>query len=119
MSIDLLGYAASALVVLTFYMKDMIPLRVAALCSNVCFLAYGGSLHLGPVIVLHVMLIPINVWRLIQAVQRKSASPPRSAEPLRTRAQHAAEYAASSTPSGPAAAVARPASLVSAPPAAS
>lgn len=75
MSIDLLGYAASALVVLTFYMKEMIPLRVAALCSNVCFLAYGSSLHLGPVIVLHTMLIPINVWRLIQAVPKRSEHP--------------------------------------------
>jgi hypothetical protein len=75
MLIDLLGYTASALVVLTFYMKEMIPLRMVALCSNVCFLAYGGSLHLGPVIVLHTMLIPINVWRLIQAVQNGQEFP--------------------------------------------
>jgi hypothetical protein len=67
-AIDVLGYAASALVVLTFYMKEMVPLRAAALCSNVCFLAYGVSLKLGPVVALHAALIPINLWRLSQAL---------------------------------------------------
>ena len=39
--IDVLGYSASAFVILTFYMKEMVPLRAIAICSNVCFLAYG------------------------------------------------------------------------------
>jgi hypothetical protein len=64
---DLLGYIASALVVLTFYMKEMAPLRAAALCSNVCFLGYGLCLHLGPVVLLHTALIPINLVRLVQS----------------------------------------------------
>jgi CRP/FNR family transcriptional regulator, cyclic AMP receptor protein len=67
-AIDVLGYAASAFVVLTFYMKEMVALRTAALCSNVCFLAYGLSLKLGPVVVLHAALIPINLWRLWQVL---------------------------------------------------
>jgi hypothetical protein len=67
-AVDVMGYAASALVFLTFYMKDMIPLRAAALCSNVCFLAYGLSLKLGPVVALHAALIPINLWRLSEAL---------------------------------------------------
>lgn len=67
-SIDVLGYAASVLVFLTFYMKDMLSLRAAALCSNACFLAYGLSMKLGPVIALHAALIPINIWRLAQAL---------------------------------------------------
>jgi CRP/FNR family cyclic AMP-dependent transcriptional regulator len=66
--IDILGYAASCLVVVTFYMKDIVPLRAAALCSNVLFLSYGISLNLGPVALLHATLIPINVWRLSQAL---------------------------------------------------
>jgi hypothetical protein len=67
-AIDVLGYAASALVFLTFYMKEMIPLRAAALCSNLCFLAYGISLKLGPVVALHAALIPINLLRLSQSL---------------------------------------------------
>lgn len=61
---ELVGYVASALVVLTFYMKDMTSLRVVAIFSNVAFLAYGMSLGLGPVIFLHAILLPLNLWRL-------------------------------------------------------
>jgi hypothetical protein len=62
---DVVGYIACALVLLTFYMKDMVSLRVAALCSNIAFLTYGISLGLMPVIVLHAILIPMNAWRLL------------------------------------------------------
>lgn len=61
---EYVGYIASALVVLTFYMNDMTSLRVAAIFSNVAFLAYGLSLGLGPVISLHGILLPLNLWRL-------------------------------------------------------
>jgi len=64
-SVDVAGYIASALVFAAFYMKDMVPLRVAAICSNVAFLVYGGVMHLAPVIALHALLLPLNVWRLI------------------------------------------------------
>jgi hypothetical protein len=66
--LNVVGYVASALVVLTFYMREMVPLRVAALCSNVAFLIYGIGLGLGPVVVLHGMLIPLNAWRLLHAL---------------------------------------------------
>jgi CRP/FNR family transcriptional regulator, cyclic AMP receptor protein len=44
----------------------MIPLRAIALASNVAFLAYGGLLHLYPVLLLHAVLMPVNVWRLAE-----------------------------------------------------
>jgi hypothetical protein len=65
--VDLPGYSASILVFMTFYMKDMIKLRLLALCSNVAFLIYACPLHLFPILVLHGALIPINVCRLIAA----------------------------------------------------
>jgi len=71
---DLVGYLASGLVVLTFYMDNMISLRVAAVFSNIAFLAYGISLELGPVILLHGILLPLNVWRL-RLVRRSCAAP--------------------------------------------
>ena len=71
-AVDCVGYIASFLVLLTFYMKEMVPLRAAALCSNVAFLVYGGSLHLTPIILLHGALIPINVCRLVSALRANS-----------------------------------------------
>ena len=76
--VDCAGYIASSLVFLTFYMKRMVPLRVVALCSNIAFLIYGGTLHLVPIFILHSALIPINVRRLICAWRERQAYRQRS-----------------------------------------
>jgi len=64
--IDILGYAASAAVLMTFCMTTIIPLRILALVSNVLFMAYGYVDHLYPVLTLHAILFPVNALRLVQ-----------------------------------------------------
>lgn len=66
--VDLLGYAASASVLATFCMSAMAPLRAVAICSNVLFAAYGGLAHIYPVLILHMILLPLNVMRLLQVI---------------------------------------------------
>ena len=61
-----LGYLASALVFATFYMRTMLPLRCVAIASNVVFLTYGYWLGLWPIAILHTLLLPLNILRLIQ-----------------------------------------------------
>lgn len=58
------GYVAAVLVFLTFYMKTMIPLRIVGICSNIAFIAYGYLGDLYPVLILHVILLPLNGLRL-------------------------------------------------------
>ena len=70
---DYVGYMASSLVFLTFYMKHMVPLRVVALLSNFAFLTYGIGMHLMPIALLHCALIPINLHRLILAIRDDTA----------------------------------------------
>jgi CRP/FNR family transcriptional regulator, cyclic AMP receptor protein len=67
--IDLLGYAASASVLVTFCMSTMVPLRIVAICSNVLFATFGAMAHIYPVLVLHAVLLPVNVTRLIQILR--------------------------------------------------
>ena len=57
------GYLASALVFATFCMRTMIPLRLVAICSNIAFVVYGFYGGIYPVLVLHVVLLPMNIWR--------------------------------------------------------
>jgi hypothetical protein len=64
--VQLLGYAASSCVFVTFCMRGMLPLRVVALGSNVLFGLYGFFGHIYPVLFLHVLLLPINAFRLMQ-----------------------------------------------------
>jgi len=64
-----IGYVASALVLCTFLTRTMVPLRFIALGSNVAFITYGAMLHLYPVLILHIILFPVNAWRLREIFQ--------------------------------------------------
>jgi hypothetical protein len=63
---DIAGYAASALVLTTFMMTSFRWLRVSAILSNVAFILYGSLAGLPPILVLHSILLPLNVYRLAQ-----------------------------------------------------
>jgi hypothetical protein len=66
--VNVVGFLASGLVLATFGMKDMVQLRVVAICSNIAFIAYGAAMHLPPVWLLHVALLPLNGVRLWQVL---------------------------------------------------
>jgi ABC-type glycerol-3-phosphate transport system permease component len=66
----MIGYFAAVLIVLTFFMRRMIPLRITAICSSLAWLLYGWIDTLYPIIVLHMVLIPLNSYRLWQDVKR-------------------------------------------------
>ncbi|HUB13459.1 MAG TPA: hypothetical protein VMB34_16035 [Acetobacteraceae bacterium] len=63
---DSLGYVASALVLATFCMRSMRPLRATAILSNVGFIAYALADHILPVLVLHCILLPVNIFRFVE-----------------------------------------------------
>jgi hypothetical protein len=65
-----IGYVASALVLAA----DMVKLRIVAICSNIAFIAYAITLHLPPVLILHVVLLPLNGWRLMGALKQRSTT---------------------------------------------
>lgn len=75
--IEATGYLASALVLATFCMKTMIPLRGAAVCSNLAFIVYGLWGGVFPVLILHAVLLPLNVWRggqMLRLIKRVEAA---------------------------------------------
>jgi hypothetical protein len=63
---EILGYIAAGLVLATFTMRTMIPLRYLGIASNVAFIAYGYAADLLPVLLLHAALLPLNVYRLFE-----------------------------------------------------
>jgi hypothetical protein len=66
---DVLGWAAAALTLLSFSCSDILRLRYVALSANAAFIAYGFTAKLWPVLALHFVLVPVNVWRLVQTRQ--------------------------------------------------
>ena len=71
-----IGYGASSLVLATFGMKEMVNLRILAICSNLAFITYALVLNLTPILILHVILLPLNGWRLMGALKQRSAVAP-------------------------------------------
>ncbi len=60
---DILGYAASLAVLATFLARTMLPLRGIAILSNVLFVLYGYAADIKPVLLLHLVLLPLNIVR--------------------------------------------------------
>ncbi len=63
---EMVGYIAASLVFATFWMKTMVPLRLVGIASNLFFISYGILEEANPVLVLHCMLLPLNLFRLHQ-----------------------------------------------------
>jgi hypothetical protein len=70
---ELAAWIASALVFMTFFMKTMLLLRAVAIASNVAFITYAvlGFEHgifekVLPILVLHLLLLPLNVLRIYE-----------------------------------------------------
>jgi len=61
-----LGYLASALVLCTFSVRSMRMLRCLGIASNVLFISYAWIAGLPPIAILHGLLLPINISRLVQ-----------------------------------------------------
>jgi hypothetical protein len=77
---DSVGYIASALVLATFSMTSMRSLRTTAIASNIAFISYAAAADLHPILILHGILLPMNVVRLMQIDDRLGRlSRPRSA----------------------------------------
>jgi CRP/FNR family transcriptional regulator, cyclic AMP receptor protein len=66
--VEATGYLAALITLATFYMKTMIPLRVAGIASNFVWIAYGAMAGVYPPLVLHILLLPLNILRLQQMV---------------------------------------------------
>lgn len=67
MPVDTLGWAAAALMVATFSCREARLLRPLAVATNLAFIGYGLMASLAPVLALHLLLLPINLWRWAQA----------------------------------------------------
>jgi hypothetical protein len=64
--VDIVGYAAALAVLGSFCMSTIMPLRILAIVSNVLFGVYGVLAHLYPVFFLHLILLPLNLFKLAQ-----------------------------------------------------
>lgn len=70
--IELLGWLGAALTLLAYSMRTMLPLRVIAIGANFFFISYGAFAGIYPNLVLHLCLLPFNVYRLAEILRTTS-----------------------------------------------
>lgn len=63
---EIFGYIGAAMVLATYTMRTMIPLRLMAIGSNIAGLAYAVLAGLKPVLFLHLALLPLNAYRIYE-----------------------------------------------------
>ncbi|HSU04058.1 MAG TPA: cyclic nucleotide-binding domain-containing protein [Acetobacteraceae bacterium] len=66
---DLPGYVGALLVIASFVVRTMIPLRALSAASNLCFMLYAYYDAQYPTLFLHAMLLPLNVLRMVQMMK--------------------------------------------------
>jgi hypothetical protein len=78
MEMEVAAWLASTLVFTSFFMKTMVPLRIVAIASNIAFIVYAllGARYgifekVLPILVLHSMLLPLNLFRVHEAALDK------------------------------------------------
>jgi CRP/FNR family transcriptional regulator, cyclic AMP receptor protein len=77
-----IGYLASLLVLAAFSVRGMVTLRVLAIASNLAFIGYAALAGIDPVLLLHALLLPVNVLRLLQELRERPCRRGRSAMKL-------------------------------------
>ena len=66
--IEAIGWLASLLTIATYSVGTMLPLRLLAIASSVCFAAYALALQLWPLLAMELILLPINLYRFWQVL---------------------------------------------------
>jgi hypothetical protein len=62
--VELIGYAGSVLVVLSFTMRRIIPLRLVSVGGAIITAAYGLMIHAWPVLLTNLIIVGIHAWYL-------------------------------------------------------
>lgn len=87
---DASGYLASGIVLCAFSVRSMRQLRMLGIVSNISFIVYGIAAAAPPILILHSLLLPMNIYRLIQ-IERDTARWLGRGAPRFGRAHHAAK----------------------------
>jgi hypothetical protein len=72
--VELLGYAGMALTILAYAMKNTVELRLVGIASSVAFLTYGWLIASYPVMIMEAILLPLNLYRLVEMTLSGSGS---------------------------------------------
>lgn len=70
--VELVGYLASALLMISFMMKDVMKLRMINSFGCACFVIYGFMLATSwPIIITNAYILFTNIWHLLKSFKKE------------------------------------------------
>lgn len=73
-ALEIFGYFGTALVILSFFMRDLKWLRAINMAGGLVSLIYAVCMNTMPVVVLNAVLITINAFQLVRDIIRDKKS---------------------------------------------
>ena len=70
---DVMGFAAAAATIFAFAQTATLRMRVAAATSNLFFIVYGVLGGLYPPLILHSILLPLNLARVVRELRARES----------------------------------------------
>lgn len=70
---EILGYAASVIVAISFLIGNVRLLRIWNSAGAACFVVYGALIASYPIALLNVFIVMVNIWHIIR-LQREEKS---------------------------------------------
>ena len=80
--VNVIGFIGAALLVTSFLMKSMLPLRLVALAANVCLLIFALNVQSWPSVLIYIAMIPLNllkvreIRKMVAAMERARTETP-------------------------------------------
>ncbi len=68
---EVCGYVASSLVLCTYSATSMQVLRCIGIAGNIAFIGYAIMASAPPILILHSLVLPMNIYRLVQIGQAR------------------------------------------------
>jgi len=69
--IEIIGWLAAGFTLLTYSQKTMMRLRITGVMANILFITWALAVGVLPPLILHVCLLPLNLYRLLQILRMK------------------------------------------------
>lgn len=73
--IEMIGFIGSGFAILTYWMREMLALRIAAVLSCLFFIAYAALIGSLPLIAMELVLLPVNAYRLCELLRPPRRGP--------------------------------------------
>lgn len=70
-TIEIIGYVASILIIASLAMTSVVRLRILSLLGSIAYIVYGVALGAWPIVIANVVIAGLNIWNIYRVLTSK------------------------------------------------